>query len=606
MPTNPSIRIKPYTDPSSYRQHIKISESVGDILDLFRKIFPDVKRAYKIGLDRVGLESAMIMKRKYTEFYTTEHLERRYQLGHDLKNFVQDPNAEAMTVVARVDITKLRYDLESVPNPEQIGTILNQEFSKRSQEAVSEADLDGLLTHETEILKKQDEIIKKFAPQIDAARETYVAGLDDYANRLSALNTQYDHLRAEAIDISFDAQEHQRYEELKLQAGEIADDIAKLHDEALRFELKNKPKALHLLQSRQDRELRPLLAQHHDVQREFYARVADEILQASPVSESQATVWADAQEVSPAAERRLKTQGYLIEDVRKDMAEFYRLTGGRLPYVSIVTEGRRRACAWMKNNKVSIDGDFSKVTLFHEMAHLLENDQPIKMLSNQFLANRCAGKSIKPLSKLDPGKRYRKDERAYEDEFFSPYIGKIYPDAITEVMSMGVQMYAKPQSLGRLYKDDPEMFHIINGLLLSPPPIKMLEERVEMGGKHLQRVQRKSDFYDELSKKSGSGKFLEGNEHRVQVIPIAKFGGKRPSHYRVHASVNENPDEMVRLLFGTKSNAYGFAYLWLLDNHTHTKQALYQLMETVLKSIVPNWYKNPENPKSLDHIPELP
>jgi hypothetical protein len=71
---------------------------------------------------------------------------------------------------------------------------------------------------------------------------------------------------------------------------------------------------------------------------------------------------------------------------------------------------------------------------------------------------------------LTGNKNYRKDEVAFTDHLFDAYVGKYYgPDTSTEVMSMGVQQFSSPELMSELYKSDPEMFHVIIGILATPP-----------------------------------------------------------------------------------------------------------------------------------------
>ena len=70
-------------------------------------------------------------------------------------------------------------------------------------------------------------------------------------------------------------------------------------------------------------------------------------------------------------------------------------------------------------------------------------------------------------SKLFPGAGYTADKVVKKDKFIDPYMGKIYNDGATELLSMGLEMlYRNPTKLAR---EDPELFNlilkIINGLL---------------------------------------------------------------------------------------------------------------------------------------------
>jgi hypothetical protein len=61
--------------------------------------------------------------------------------------------------------------------------------------------------------------------------------------------------------------------------------------------------------------------------------------------------------------------------------------------------------------------------------------------------------------KLTGDKRYPDDEIAIKDNFFHPYIGKIYAKGETEIMSMGLEfMSTDPKGFA---KADPDYFKFI-------------------------------------------------------------------------------------------------------------------------------------------------
>ena len=104
------------------------------------------------------------------------------------------------------------------------------------------------------------------------------------------------------------------------------------------------------------------------------------------------------------------------------------------------------------------------MTLFHELAHHLENDPIAKAASNGFLLKRRESEQAHRLRDLT-GLDYDKREIAYKDSFMDPYVGKIYNDGITEVWSMGVQYLSNPKDAAIFAAKDPEMFALITGYL---------------------------------------------------------------------------------------------------------------------------------------------
>jgi SPP1 gp7 family putative phage head morphogenesis protein len=90
--------------------------------------------------------------------------------------------------------------------------------------------------------------------------------------------------------------------------------------------------------------------------------------------------------------------------------------------------------------RVVIDrAEFSPVVV-HELAHLVEFSDPRAVArSRAFLLARTKGEPLKKLRDLTGIADYRDNEVAWEDKFWSPYVGKEYGAAATEVTSMGYE-----------------------------------------------------------------------------------------------------------------------------------------------------------------------
>lgn len=223
--------------------------------------------------------------------------------------------------------------------------------------------------------------------------------------------------------------------------------------------------------------------------------------EASPVTQEQAEAWAATQILDAKAVAKLERGGYSRESLLRDMADFYRLTGGKSSAVRISVDGGSRANAVGVSTRlgekvVNVGSRFDRTVLFHELAHHLENDPIAKAAANGFLVRRREDGMAHSLRGLTDNKKYRKDEIAYKDSWLNPYIGKIYPDGITEVFSMGVQYLANPRDAALFAAKDPEMFALISGYLaseLTPAmraklglhtvAVDMLQERREEDGK---------------------------------------------------------------------------------------------------------------------------
>lgn len=200
-------------------------------------------------------------------------------------------------------------------------------------------------------------------------------------------------------------------------------------------------------------------------------RVIDSLLKASSITEEQATAWASSQIIDKNSATKLKKQGYPIEKFRNDVAEFYKITGGKLRKIDFISDGSKRANAQgiedFEGNAIAITGEFSKETLWHELAHHLESDPIAKLTANEFLIKRRESDEVHSLRSLTGNKGYGPNEVAYKDGFINPYVGKVYRDGVTEVFSMGVQYLSSPELAATLLAHDPEMFEMITGYIVS-------------------------------------------------------------------------------------------------------------------------------------------
>ena len=88
----------------------------------------------------------------------------------------------------------------------------------------------------------------------------------------------------------------------------------------------------------------------------------------------------------------------------------------------------------------------------------------------EFLERRCAGQPVQSLAKLFPRHGYDKDEIVKDGGFQKTfgkdgglYVGKIYKDGSTEVISMGLeQLYKNPTKFAQT---DPDYYKFMLGIL---------------------------------------------------------------------------------------------------------------------------------------------
>ncbi|WP_408966105.1 hypothetical protein [Planktothrix sp.] len=97
-------------------------------------------------------------------------------------------------------------------------------------------------------------------------------------------------------------------------------------------------------------------------------------------------------------------------------------------------------------------------TLIHEMGHWIESSvSGIANEAKRFYNSRTEGEKTVKLKTFDP--TYGNDEITKVDQWINPYMGKVYSDGSTEIISMGLElMYRNPVYLA---KKDPEMFDFI-------------------------------------------------------------------------------------------------------------------------------------------------
>jgi hypothetical protein len=214
-------------------------------------------------------------------------------------------------------------------------------------------------------------------------------------------------------------------------------------------------------------------AKHAAIFNETGGAILTKIAEASPITAEQADAWAREQVIDDNAKAKLKRLGYKPDDVVRDMAEFYRLTGGKASAIRIGIDGGKRANAVgiterLGEKVINLGSRFNKTVLFHELAHHLENDPIAKAASNGFLLKRREGEGAYRLRDLTGNKGYDTREVAYKDHFMDAYVGKVYRDGITEVWSMGVQYLANPKDAAIFAAKDPEMFALITGYLTMP------------------------------------------------------------------------------------------------------------------------------------------
>lgn len=199
------------------------------------------------------------------------------------------------------------------------------------------------------------------------------------------------------------------------------------------------------------------------------------------LSESMATIREEMIAANPS-KLKIKTDKSAAVDlalpqIAETVREFAGIAGGR--GVGLITLINKRNALDRDGDRANADpntgvlnvGDNgtaarAKEVIFHELAHFIEFENPaIGAAAMEWVKSRATG----PLTKLDdllPGHGYEDDEVAYPDKFISPYIGKSYePYNFTEVVSVGLEHFATPEKMEKLYTEDREHFEFILGVL---------------------------------------------------------------------------------------------------------------------------------------------
>lgn len=197
-------------------------------------------------------------------------------------------------------------------------------------------------------------------------------------------------------------------------------------------------------------------------------QLVDEVIAGSPLSDSDARDMVAKTKIRVTSARL--ASGYSLPNLRSDLADFYKMTNGKIepPELSFTN---KRASAFHKENRINTGSNLNKVTLWHELGHLLENRHPALLDQSRRLLLRRKnaiknGPAVLPLRKLIPNLKYGPQEKALNDGFFDYYVGKLYgcqndnnpmQATSTEVLSMGLQCLASDAGL-LVLKKDPEHF----------------------------------------------------------------------------------------------------------------------------------------------------
>ncbi|KDB52040.1 hypothetical protein X805_24100 [Sphaerotilus natans subsp. natans DSM 6575] len=369
------------------------------------------------------------------------------------------------TAQLAVKVQSIRGDVESLasvpnPGPRLLASHAFKEACRDQLIAAGSEAVQSLATLSVKTKGRRDELTKLIGEaNSKIRREAYlIAGerarlIDDY------IRAEVDRIKRDGVDIGEDfpydyVRKSREYNEFSESSHKMArDKIQPMIDEA-------KKNASGL-----ESELQSINAPAVAEAQALISRLMD----APSVSREEATAWAESQEITKTAINRLKSEKYPVDKLRADMADFYRITNGRIGRVVISSTGKSRASADQIHGAavatIDIGSGFDKRVLWHELAHHLESDHVLLAAGKGFIEGRSKG--VARLSSLAPRASYGPKEKAHADGFFDPYVGKIYDDA-TEVFSMGVESLSSPDLLVKRIAADPEHFALVAGMVTTP------------------------------------------------------------------------------------------------------------------------------------------
>lgn len=304
------------------------------------------------------------------------------------------------------------------------------------------------------------EDVQKYGKEIVSSKSNFVY------NKIKSLKETETQLKNE---------KQKEIEKLRAEIAKKEEEIHEINDKIIAGQSveENSYEMLRLIEERRDKQneiyqigadYRDMVEELDTIGQDIYDEVIDLLNSNSPISEEAAKEWvAENIYLEKKEKNKLDKIGYGYENMLNDIAEFYRLVGGKIGPINFIGTRSRRAYASGKAT-IAISRYFNKRALFHELGHIVEHfDKNAYYANNAFIKTRATGEP-KSLKSLIPFSRYQSNEKAYPDDFIDPYVGKVYTDESTEVLSMGIQNFIDPIRLTNFIKEDRKHFELIMGL----------------------------------------------------------------------------------------------------------------------------------------------
>ncbi len=604
-----------------YPQRVREARSFSEILQIFSMLFPYAVDSHSWDAE---YEAAKKFRVLFEGFQQESDVERKYEIACEMEEFSRSFRYKGGFLTMAGDGAESREVLKFVA-PSSIGAFLLERNCQEGENAIAEIipDYKEKLSAQRDLQARMDQIERDYGlnlsdtllrkkEEVDSAkRECGVLGLQTRADALKNEQWEWTRNHTRTMPLRSEAEAYARWQrELDDYNGEKGKRFQELMDKS--YELENihvKPvrdrwnAEIAQAENERNREVSLLQEAERELEDAVGGALIFKILESSPVTKEDAGQWVKNQRVSKSAVIRLKKQGYEESALRDHMAEFYRLTGGRIGKAFIETKGDKRAKAAFWDGTIYIDGSFTKRTLFHEMGHLLEREPKLEAMAETFRDGRAKKeKGTKTLKSITNNPAYRSDEVAYTDDFFDPYVGKVYRNNCTEVLSMGTQMFSSPQDATFLASRDPQMFNMMLGFMLSKPTAREIAKKEmiqEVASDMVSERDRLDKFYQTLTKRAKDGSFWEGKGSglisRLEGYGNGKGSGKTMVLYYYPGDLQQGPGEYVQSsFFKNRQAAKNFAYLYLLyvqkgiiTSKDEASRLSYAIANCVLRKTIP-------------------
>ncbi len=196
-------------------------------------------------------------------------------------------------------------------------------------------------------------------------------------------------------------------------------------------------------------------------------KIRDSLMRKSAVTEEEIDSFFSSLRITRNAKTTMKESELDEVGFSEAIEEAYRLSNGKLrPNLKVDSDdiGLASAAIDLRSRTMYVSDRLNREDVYHELGHLLEEDSPkVKDAAYEFLLARADSNKVS-LSQFT-GVKGHKNEKIYPDKFVDPYVGKVYSNKETEIISVGLQHFADSNSMVHLYAKDKEHFYLTLGAL---------------------------------------------------------------------------------------------------------------------------------------------